>query len=135
MLSDIFVLTLFVSCFHERFLSESTPRNFVTFSLSTKILSIFKKGIGSLKNLFFEAGWNRAYFVFVKFSDNLFALNQRDILLSSQKKGYLRLCLKEINWYCQQTWLDLAFLSIYKDHLGKLRRAMGPRWIPGAHDI
>ena len=45
------------------------------------------------------------------------------------------LCLKEINWYCQQAWLDLVFLSIYKDHLRKLRRAIGPRWIPGAHHI
>ena len=101
-------------------------------------MSIFKKGSGSLKNLFFEAGWNREYVVFVKFSDNLFALNQRDILLSSQfisEKRSSMLCLKEINWYCQQAWLDLVFLSIYKDHLRKLRRAMGLRWIPGAHHI
>ena len=44
------------------------------------------------------------YFVSVKFSDNLFALNQRDVLLSLQfeKKDHLRLCLKEINWYCRQ---------------------------------
>ena len=51
------------------------------------------------------------------------------------KKGQLRLCLKEINWYCQQTWLDLVFLSIYKDHLRKLRRVMGPGWILGRHHI
>ena len=62
----------------------STPRNFATFSLSMTVLSTFEKGSGSLKNLLFEAGWNREYFVFAKFSDNLFALNQRDILLSSQ---------------------------------------------------
>ena len=47
------------------------------------ILSIFKKGSGSFK-IFFDAGLNREYFVFIKFSDNLFALNQRDISLSSQ---------------------------------------------------
>ena len=27
------------------------------------------------------------------------------------------------------------FLSLYKNHLCKLRRAMGPRWIPGAHHV
>ena len=48
------------------------------------ILSIFKKGSGSVKNIFFEVGRNREYFVFAKFNHNLFALNQRDILLSSQ---------------------------------------------------
>ena len=42
------------------------------------ILSISKKGSGSLKNIFFDTGRNKEYFVFVKFSDNLFALNQRD---------------------------------------------------------
>ena len=49
------------------------------------MLSIFKKSSSSLKNLFFffEAGWNREYFIFVKFSDNLLALNQKDISLSS----------------------------------------------------
>ena len=138
MLFDILVLISFMCCFHERFSSISTPRNFVTFSLSMTKLPDFKKGSGSLKNLFFEAGWNREYVVFVKFSDNLFALNQRDILLSSQfisEKRSSMLCLKEINWYCQQAWLDLVFLSIYKDHLRKLRRAMGLRWIPGAHHI
>ena len=69
-------------CFHERFSSRSTPRNLLTSSLSMAILFIFKKG----------------YFVFVKFSENLLTLNQRDILLSSQfisKKGHLRLCLKD----------------------------------------
>ena len=53
MLFDIFILTLFMCCFHERFSSISTPRNFVTFSLSVTMLSIFKKGSDSLKNLFF----------------------------------------------------------------------------------
>ena len=53
MFFDIFELTSFMCCFHERFLSISTPRNFVTFSHSMPILSIFKKGSGSLKNLFF----------------------------------------------------------------------------------
>ena len=69
------------------------------------------------------------YFVSVKFSDNLFALNQRDVLLSLQfkKKDHLRLCLKEINWYCRQAWQDLVFQGIYKDQLRKLRRAMWPR--------
>ena len=37
----------------------STPRNFVTFSLSMTVLSIFEKGSGSLKNLLSGAGWNR----------------------------------------------------------------------------
>ena len=73
MLFDIFVLTSFMCCFHEKFSSISTPRNLVTFSLSMTILFIFEKGSGSLKNLFFEAGWNREYVVFVTFSDNLFA--------------------------------------------------------------
>ena len=136
MLFDTFVLTSFMCCFHERFSSISAPRSFVTFSLSVAILPIFKKGSGSLKNLFFEAGWNREYFVFVKFSDNVFT---REIFCwvhsSHQKKGHLRLRLKEINWYRQQTWLDLVFLNIYKDHLRKLRITMGPRWIPGAHHI
>ena len=46
----------------------------------------FKKGSGSLKNIFYfilRLGEKRIFF-FVKFSDNLFALNQRDISLSSQ---------------------------------------------------
>ena len=47
---------IFVSCFHDRFLSISTPRNFATFSLLMTILFIFYKGSGSLKNLFFKAG-------------------------------------------------------------------------------
>ena len=124
MLFDIFVLTLFMCCFHERFSSISTPRNFVTFSLSVTMLSIFKKGSDSLKNLFFfEAGWNMEYFAFVKFSDNLFALNQWDILLRSQAFSEKQ-CLKAINWYRQQTLLDLVFLSIFKDHLRKLWREM-----------
>ena len=38
MLFDIFVQTLFMYCFHERFSSISAPRNLVTFSLSTTIL-------------------------------------------------------------------------------------------------
>ena len=99
MLFDIFVLTSFMCCFHERFSSVSTPRNFVTFSLSMTILSIFKKGSDSLKNLFFEAGWNREYFIFVKFSDNLFALNQRDVLLSSSsyQKKKSPTCMPERN--------------------------------------
>ena len=84
MLFYIFVLTSFMCCFHERFSSISTPRIFVTFSLSMAMLSTFKKGSVSLKNLFFEGGWNREYIVFVKFSDNLFVLNQRDISVSSQ---------------------------------------------------
>ena len=77
--------------FHERFSSISTWGNFVTFSLSMTIVSIFKKGSDSLKNLFFffffffflRLGemWN---IFFVKFSDHLFALNQWDILLRSQ---------------------------------------------------
>ena len=50
MLFGIFVLASFMRCFHERFSSISTPRNFVTFFLS--IISAFKKGRGSLKNLF-----------------------------------------------------------------------------------
>ena len=56
MLFDIFVLAWFICCFHERFSSISTPRNFVIFSLSMTILPIFKKGSGSLKKIFFEAG-------------------------------------------------------------------------------
>ena len=84
MLFDIFVLTSFMCCFHERFLSISTPTSFVTFSLSMTILSIFKKGSGSLKNLFFRLDEIENILFFVKFSNNLFALNQRDILLSSE---------------------------------------------------
>ena len=38
---DIFVVTSFMWCFHDRFLSISTPRNFATFSLSMTILFIF----------------------------------------------------------------------------------------------
>ena len=45
------------------------------------ILAIFKKGSGSLKKSLFEAGWNSEYFVSVKFTDSLFALNETDILL------------------------------------------------------
>ena len=52
MLFDIFVLAWFICCFHERFSSISTPRNFVIFSLSMTILPIFKKGSGSLKKKF-----------------------------------------------------------------------------------
>ena len=48
-----FCADIFMRCFHERFSPTSTPRNLVTFSLSMAILSIFKKGSGSLKNLFF----------------------------------------------------------------------------------
>ena len=59
------------------------------------------------------------YFASVKFSDNLFALNQRDVLLSLQ--------FKKKDWYCRQAWQDLVFLGIYKDQLRKLRRAMWPR--------
>ena len=73
-----------LGCFHERFSSVSTSRNCVTFSVSMAISSIFKRVSGSLKNLFFDAGWNWEYFVFATFSGNLYALNQRDILLSSQ---------------------------------------------------
>ena len=69
---------------------------------------------------------------------NLFALNQRAILLSSQlisKKGHLRLCLKEINWYRQQICLDLVILSIYKDHLRKSKRERGQQRISRAQHI
>ena len=55
MLADIFVLISFMCCFYERFSSINTPKNLVTFSLSMAILSIFKKGNGSLKNIFCEA--------------------------------------------------------------------------------
>ena len=59
------------------------------FSLSMTMLSIFKKDSGSLKFFFFfffffEAGWNREYFVSVQFSNNVFALNQRDTFSSLQ---------------------------------------------------
>ena len=49
-----------------------------------EMLSIFKKDSGSPKNLFLEAGSNKEYFVFVKFSDNFFVLNETNILLNSQ---------------------------------------------------
>ena len=51
---------------------------------SMAILSIFKRAVVLLKIFFFEAAWNREYFAFVKFSDNLFALSQRDISFSSR---------------------------------------------------
>ena len=74
----------------------------------------------------FEAGRNIEYLVPVKFTDNLFALNQRVILLSSQfiyKKIHLRLCLKEIYWYQNLFALNQRTISLSsqliskKDHL------------------
>ena len=99
--------------------------------------SIFKKVNGSLK-IFFEAGWNREYFVFVKISDNSFALNQRDILLRSQfilEKRSSTFMPAKNKLLLSANMTDLVFLSIYKDRLCKLRRAMGSRWIPRTHHI
>ena len=79
----------------------------------------------------------KEYFVFVKFSDNLFALNQRDISLSSQLISEKRSSTSERNKLVSPGNMTgfSFFFSIYRDHLGKLRRAMGPRWIPGVHHI
>ena len=110
--------------FHERFSSISTWGNFVTFSLSMTIVSIFKKGSDSLKNLFFFFffffffwGWVKCGIFFLLNSAIIYLLWTSEIFCyvhrSYQKKCHLSLCLKEVNWYRQQTLLDLVFLSIF----------------------
>ena len=58
-------------------MSISIPRNLVIFLLSMTILSIFKKGSGSLKKISLNLG------EIEKLNDNAFAFNQKYILTSS----------------------------------------------------
>ena len=87
MLFDIFVLTSFIYCFHERFSLISTSRNLVAFSLSIALLSIFKKGSGSL-NFFFFVVVVVVFFLRLGKIENILLLLNLAIFISFKPKRY-----------------------------------------------
>ena len=69
--------------YHHNFSSRTTPRNFETFSPSTRVLLIFNGGRCWGISEFLSWGWHNRYFVLDMLNDNLFALNQVEVFSSS----------------------------------------------------
>ena len=113
-----------ISSCQSRFSSSITPRNLIAFFLWTWLFPIFKTGSFRGKSSLLDFLWKSVYLVFLLFKDNLFALNQSSVFVSSSLtfvKSYEYFYGNKKGLYRRQTLLDLNYRTYYWDHLHKLR--------------